>query len=103
MLLNCKNPIYNVVILLPEIKKVYLQMDSKGQIGVASGAIGIASILVLAIVVVISQIVVDNLLNATNLNTGLYTLLPTLWPVIVIMALVSAVVGVLGFFFISRR
>ena len=83
--------------------KRQLKMDKKGQVGVGGGAIGIASILVLAIVVVISQIVVDNLLNATNLNSGLYTLLPTLWPVIVIMALVSAVVGVLGFFFLSPR
>lgn len=76
-----------------------LKMGEKGQAGIAAGAAVIASLMVVGIMIVITQVVIDNVLNATNLNSGLYALLPTLFPVLLIMALISA----LFVFFVTRR
>lgn len=72
--------------------------DNRGQQGVAA----FVGVLVLIIIVAISQVVVDNVLNVANINTGLWTLLPTLWPVVAIMLLISVIAGA-ALFFASRR
>ena len=71
-----------------------LQTENKGQTAITT----FIGVLVLIIVVAISQVVVTNVLNVANINTGLWTLLPVLWPVIPILLLVAAMGGAVLFF-----